>query len=349
MKKFERIAYIPVWIFLAINLLLSGGCKKNEVKVEFQLPASVSDTYNMIYYASDATKGWYIENVAAVQAGKAEMILATRNPIVVLIMGSGSIPRAGFYAERGDKIKITGKDADPRQWDITGNKLTDQWTAWRLANKKALASGNASEINRAVTKFVKENAANPLSTFFMQVYYDRREDEAGFQSTWKMLKDEALQPKWIRMVTRADLITDAPELQQPVKEIIVKSAGNGVDTLRFKGKPMIIYFWRDGDDSRNDELDRLSKTSKEFGDSSARVMADISFDADSTGWAYRIRRDSIKKVVRGWIWRGEADSVVRRLRVPGTPWFMVSDKTGKILYAGDEGDKADSTFRTLVK
>lgn len=336
-------------VMLASLMMLGGACKRNEIKVTFQLPQSVSDAYRMVYYASDPVKGWYVETVGAVQAGKGEIVLRTRYPSVVFFPASGMIPRCAFYAERGDKIKITGDNDDPWSWTVKGNKITDAWTQWRLENVKVLKSGDVKGINAAVTKFVDQNPDKPLAAILLLVYYDRRADEAGFRKAWKKLKDDALQPKWLQLVGRTDLLDNIPAFKQPVEKLIVASIGNGVDTLRFKGKPLMIYFWRDEDEGRNENMERFRKTADAFGDSSARVLADISFDPDSSGWAYRIRRDTVKKAVRGWIFRGEADSVISRLQVPGTPWFVVGDKSGKLIYEGPESTEADSVFRTLMK
>ena len=330
-------------------LMLAGACKRNEVKVTFQLPATVTDAFRMIYYASDPVKGWYIEKVGAVQGGKGEVVLPTRYPTVVFFPGSGMIPRCAFYAERGDNIKISGDSNDPWSWTVKGNKITDAWNDWRFANMKALKDGDTKAINAAVAKFVTENPDNPLSAILLLVYYDRKADEAGFRKCWDKLKDDALQPKWLELVARTDMLDNIPTNKQPVDKLIVASIGNGVDTLRFKGKPLMIYFWRDEDEGRNENIERFRKTAAAFGDSSARILADISFDPDSSGWAYRIRRDTVKKAVRGWIFKGEADSVISRMKVPGTPWFVVGDKKGKLLYEGADGVEADSIFRKLMK
>lgn len=334
---------------LAGILMFAGACRRNEVKVEFKLPAAVSDAYSMVYYASDKDKGWYVETVGAVQGGKAEMLLPTRYPTIVFFTGTGSTPRCAFYAERGDQIKITGDNGDPWTWRVSGNKLSEAWSDWRIANSKVLKDGDYKAKNAVVTKFVRENPDKPLSTLLLLVYYDRRSDEAGFRKTWEMLEGDALQPKWIRLLSRADLLDDSPQFGDKVDQMIVSSLGNGVDTIHFKGKPLMIYFWREEDEGKGEFLERFRKTAVEFGDSDKRLMADISFDPDSSGWVYRIRRDTVKKSIRGWIYRGEADSVVRRMSIPGTPWFVVGDSKGKFLYEGPESLKADSIFRSLMK
>lgn len=330
-------------------LMLAGACKRNEVKVTFQLPASVSDAYKMVYYASDPVKGWYVETVGAVQGGKGEMLLRTRYPTVVFFPSHDMMPRCAFYAERGDNIKISGESDDPWIWTVKGNKISEAWSEWRLANVKALKGGDAKSINAAVAKYVSENADKPLAAILLLVYYDRRADEAGFRKTWEKLKDDALQPKWLQLAARTDMLDNVPTYKQPVDKLIVASIGNGVDTIRFKGKPLMIYFWRDEDEGRSENIERFRKTAAAFGDSSARLLADISFDPDSSGWAYRIRRDTVKKAVRGWVFKGETDSVISRMKVPGTPWFVVGDKKGKLLYEGADGAEADSIFRTLMK
>ncbi len=336
--------YIVKSIFLFAILAL-GGCGKNEIKVEFQLPKNVNDAYRMTYYASDSEKGWFVETVAAVQQGKVQMICATRNPTIVFIMESGSLPRAAFYAERGDKIKIVGDSSDPFSWKISGNKLTEEWSRWRMDSRGSLASGDSGKINRAVGDYVKKNPDKPLSTLLLLIYYDRRADEAGFQKLWNLLKGKALEPKWMQLVSRSDLLKDAPDFTGKLNSIILHTYGNGIDTLKVGKLPMLLYFWRENDAKRNEGIEIIGNLVKEFPDSGSRMIADICFDPDSIGWQSVVRRDSLKKVVRGWNFRGETDSVMMRAGVARTPWFIIFDSKGKETYAGDSPQHADSLFR----
>ena len=83
------------------------------------------------------------------------------------------MPKAAFYAERGDKIKITGEGSDPYSWNISGNRLTEEWNVWRLDNKTVLSSGDYSKINTAVEKYVKANQDNPLSTLLLLILFQQ--------------------------------------------------------------------------------------------------------------------------------------------------------------------------------
>ncbi len=336
--------YISVAVFL-LALLASGGCVRNEIKVDFKLPENVNDAYKITYYASDPVKGWYVETVAAVQRGKVRIVCATRNPTIVFIMESGSMPRAAFYAERGDKIKITGDSRDPLSWNISGNKLTEEWSRWRLESRSALASGDPVKINRVVSNYVKKNSERPLSTLLLLIYFDRRADEAGFHELWGMLKDKALEPKWMQLVSRSDILREAPAFAGKPDTIILHTYGNGIDTLKLGQKPMLLYFWRENDPRRSESIGILGDLVKEFPDSASRVMADVCFDPDSIGWQSVIIRDSLDKVIRGWNFHGETDSVMMRAGVERTPWFIVFDARGKRTYAGDNPHRADSIFR----
>lgn len=332
---------------LPVVLFMLAGCVKNEVQVEIKLPAEINDAYKIVYYASDPTKGWFVETVAVVQKGEATLKCITRNPTLVYIMGQGSMPRAVFYAERGDKIKISGKNSNPLSWSITGNKITEELTAWRLSATNALQTNDVDKVNKAVADYVSANAENPVSTLLLLTYYDRRADEQGFASLWNKLKGKALEPKWIQLVSRADMLGDEPHFQADAKEMILHTLGNGVDTLRFHGHPTILYFWRRDDSSRAQDIDTVRKLSKEFPDSAARIVSDISFDADSVGWMTTARQDSLRRVVRGWNFRAESDSLAMRMGVTRTPWFVVIDNKGKQKYGGDDNAQAAAAFRTL--
>lgn len=339
--------YIAKFLLLFVLVAL-GGCVKNEIKVDFRLPSNVNDAYKMTYYASDPVKGWFVETVAAVQQGKVQMICATHNPTIVFILESGSMPRAAFYAERGDKIKITGDSSDPFSWRISGNKLTEEWSQWRLDNRTSLASRDPAKINKAVGDYVKKNPDKPLSTILLLVYYDRRADEVGFHKLWNLLTGKALEPKWMQLVSRSDMLRDAPVFSEKLSSIILHTYDNGVDTLLTGKKPMLLYFWRESDVKRNEGIGILKDLVKEFPDSGARMIADVCFDPDSIGWQSAVRRDSLKKVVRGWNFRGETDSVMMRAGVARTPWFIVFDSKGKEKYAGDNHHDADSLFREVI-
>lgn len=323
----------------------TASCIKNEVAVTAKLPENVNDAYRLLYYASDPKQGWYTETVIAIEKGVGEATLLTRNPTIVLVMHGGSVPEAGFYAERGDKIKIAGKEPSPFGWKISGNKINEEWSRWRIDNMAVLKDNGSGKVNEAVGKYVEKNPENPVSTILLLLYFDRRADDKQFRKLWGMLKNEALSPALIRLLGRTDMMEDAPVALEKIDKVVVSSRGNGVDTLVIGGKPTLLYFWREDDADREDNIGKLKELRKTYKDSLQAIIADISFDYDSISWDRKVSRDSLAGTVRGWLPTGETDSVVRRLGVERTPFVIVFDKKGKNLYRGDEMGRGITAFK----
>ena len=137
----------------------------------------------------------------------------------------------------------------------------------------------------------------------------------------------------------------SPVVPHKVQEMILHTFGNGVDTLHIGNQPVLLYFWREKDAGREDRLILLKKLVEDFPDSTSRIIADVCFDPDSIGWMSVVRKDSLSKVVRGWNFHAETDSLMIRAGVSRTPWFMVFDESGKAVYVGDKSDDADKAFR----
>lgn len=334
-------------VLIVLALMSLTSCIKNEVKVEVQLPPDVNDAYRLTYYASDPQKGWYAETVIPVQKGKGEVICYTRNPTIVYVMHNSNVPEAAFYAERGDKVKITGSDIDPYSWSIGGNKINEQWSEWRLKNKEALMGRDAKKINLAVTEYVNSNPDKPLAAILLLVYYDRRNDEAGFRKLWKKLKGDALSQEWAQLVAPTDLPEGMPMERQKVEEMILHTAGSGADTLTFGKKPLMLFFWRTDDSDRDENMTKLRQLRKDIPDSAKNRITDISFEMDSIYWRNSLSRDSLQGVMRAWVPTGETDSVVIRLDIPRTPYVLVYDRKGAEVYRGNDVSKAAGIFKKI--
>lgn len=340
---------------LAVILLLTvSACVKNEFTVDVSLPADVSRTYKTLYYASDPQKGWIVEGVISLEEGKAQINYITRNPVIVYIFAAGSTPLTFFYAERGDKIVITGKDNDPVSWQITGNKINDQLTQWRDANSKLLKNWNqqthsgSEALNKAVSDYVIKNPDNPISTLLLLEYYDRSIDMEGFRKNWSKLKGEALEGKWRELVSRSDMITDPVEITLP-KQWIIKNAVGGRDTLDFGKLPMLLHFSRSTDTQYRTNVDILKELAASSNDSTERIIANIQLEPDSLIRAQSARTDSLVKVIEGWVPLGVSDPEIKKMGVNSLPLIMVIGTNNKQVYRGDDMQQAQEAFKKLIK
>lgn len=345
----KRICFFTGFLLLAALSLMLGGCRKSEFNVDIQLDGSVNQTFPMLYYASDSEKGWNVDDVVEVHGGKGKLLGRTVKPTLVYIFCGGGRPQAVFYAERGDKIEIHGKGAQPLSWEISGNKITEQLSEFRIANQEAIRSENAKALNAAVAAFVKKEPGNPVSTLLLCIYYDRGEDEAGFSKAWKLLEGDAAEPEWSALVARGDMLVGAPQCAGKPADIVVASYGTGCDTLRIASKPSLIYFSLPSSGMQSSDIQRLRDLTKDYPDSSRRIIAEISAEPDSMRRVWDVKSDSLRKAVRGWMPLGLSDPYARQAGVKGLPYVIVTDGRGRRTYSGYDLERAEEAFRKAMK
>lgn len=336
-------------VILLLGLTLLCGCKKNEFSIEFSLSPSVSANYNISYYASDKRGGIMMESVAVVAGGAGVFRGITRNPaLVYLYVSPGRYPTV-IYAERGDKVTVAGENGDPFSWKIGGNALNERWSDWRNLNATALAAGEAPAINAAVAKYVEANSSDPLSTLLLLTSFSRPDDEALYRRLWLSLSGEARSAKWVELVGRADQPALAVATPGKLHAMVMRSAGNGVDTIvPASVRSTLLLFWSNGMERRV-LIDSLKALAREFPDSSRRLIADVCLEGDSSVWRNAIRYDSLRNVARLWAPAGVADSRLMTLGVSRSPFCIVVAPDGRQRYRGDDLTKAFTEFRSLMK
>lgn len=346
LKMKNKILNLTLFMLLAVLT----SCVKNEFTVDFELPQNVNSNYRLLYYASDPEKGWYSENVAPVQKGVYKFTGFTHYPTVVFVFKDSSQPLAAFYAERGDDIKIQGDNPDPSAWIISGNRLTEEWNAWTRENRDILASKSPSKINSAVEKYVKSHKNSDLSAILLSLYYDRRSDGSQFAGLWGTLDFSRLDAHVVDLVQSADIITGGPVVPVSLRGLRLHTAGRGDDSIAFaKSAGTMLYFWRSGDDKKDDALQMIRNLIRDFPDSASRQVVDICMENDSLAWMTPVRQDSLAHSVRAWMPLGEADEKAITLGVERTPWFIVLGRNGKPSYQGQDVSKADKAYRSLMK
>ncbi len=334
---------------LAAMLILLVGCAKNEFEVELDLDSKIEDNYRFVYHGSSKSQGIDVDVVVPVEKGKAVLKGVTRYPTLVYIYHGGrATPSAIFYAKRGDDIKITGDSPDPSLWLIEGNEISEQWSRWRKQHSQKLNTADPTKINNAVADFVKANPNAEVSTLLMLTSFDRRSNENLFITLWNSISSETRKDELVKLATRADRLTSGAE-PTPGKIGVLKLHAMGDSLVEFKTSDRnatLIYFRRNSDkrgDNDKDTLEALTSLDK-------GQIAVISFESDSTAWLMRARGDSLEgKALNAWLPTAEASEEAISLRVPRTPWYIVTGKDGRQIYRGDDFEKARREYRRLAK
>lgn len=351
-------------MLLALLILLTTGCVKNEFTVEFSAPKDVWANFEVFYYASDKRTGVWLEAAAPLQDGRFELKGITRNPTLVYITSRASGPvEVVLYVERGDKMVLSGTTSSILEWKLDkGNKISNHISDWRLANVNTLRGGNADSINAAVRREVKANPDLKSSVIILATYYDRARNPGEFATLWNSLDADARTPALTDLLGLPDLASDnayiplsednirRAGINTRLRSMVIHTPGGRRVQVRTGDYPAsIFYFNRAGTTEHHTNLDTLRSLLRSWPDSTSRLIADISLEADSLSWIYPLRSDSLHKVVHGWMPLGETDTRLRRLGVARAPWWIVTDSTGHQLYAGPSAPKASETFRKAMR
>lgn len=327
----------PFGLLCIIMSVLLAGCVKNEFTVSVELPGEVDKAYPVVYYASDPEKGFLMEGALSVQQGKGHLKGITRLPTLVYVYGNRSQAPVVAYVERGDEIKITGESGNPLEWKLSGNKITDALTEWRLANRSLLEPGaDKAGLNAAIEARVKKFPDSPVSALILALYFSRREDPASYDRLLRLLKGNAAESKWQMLVARGDVLEASEKAFEFPKSVVLRTIENGCDTVRFKDQPVLLFFSDTSRGDYSDYIQELRKLSRELNDSSKRIIVNINIDSDSLACTAAMRRDSLNKSVRAWAPLGLSGPEAVSLGVRRIPWIIVTDSRGKRVYQGTD-------------
>lgn len=329
-------------------LLLMGACTKNEVKLRFQLPKDVNEPCRILYYASGKNAGMIRETVVQINAGKGEAVLPMRYPSVIYLFSpSQRIPSALVYAERGDLFTVTGKNGNVSEWNVSGNKVTETLSAWRLENQSLIKSKEreTEKLNKAVADFVKGNSADPAAAIILYYYFVRRNHEKEFFRLQASLAPEVRgDEELLTALSMPDLITSLPDVAGIPREIVLVGDSGYADTVRLNknGGTFLMFLSSPDGNIPVDTLKSLLERRKKG------TLAEIYMDIDSMSWRRYLRKDTIKGLKRLWMPMGLADSIALEAGVRRAPYYIVIDSEGKDVYRGDDWKEAAGKFRKLT-
>ncbi|MCM1428501.1 MAG: hypothetical protein NC097_01740 [Clostridium sp.] len=327
------------------------SCSKNEVNIAFNLPQQINNSYRLLWLASSKSQSFYGETVVPVQAGKGAVKIPTRFPTVVFLFnGSDQYPVSFFWAEHGDDISISGDNAEPSSWSISGNKINEELTAWRLKNKDIVSKCRYEPgiANDAIAKYIRSHTDSEVSTLLLLCMFSREENPELFNNLWKEIDQDAKDERLLAAVARGDFLDSELKKATALKNVVLHSS-KGYDTLHInKAKASILYF-SGFDSEQSSDIDTLKALAKAFPDKSKRVMADIFLEPDSTAWHRLIDRDTLPDVSRCWVPLSYSDPFITGVVVKSPRFFIVADSKGGQVYRGREASKAAEKFRKLMK
>ena len=342
MQRLYRVVIVSVWVSL---LLLTGGCKKNDFSVAFNLPSESAATYTLSYYASDSHGGFWVERVVLVTSGKADVVTETRNPVLVTVT-AGNGAEWIFYAERGDKIEIKGSESAPYTWQYSGNNINRQLSLWAQEHRGAIEGGHET-LNHAIQDYVGKNPGDEVSALLLYGLYDRKINPVEFSRLRSALSGKAADQRFENLLIRSDAVSgyDMVTDSLPAGKILLRKAGVNFDTLELRKIPSLIYYRSSNPQKARESIKKLDKLAREYPDTTSRNIIEIAWHTDSVSWVMSLSSDTLRNAHRVWTPLGFTDPSVEKLGIKNQDVLLVADRKGKITYRGRDLNEAIGKFK----
>lgn len=336
-------------LVVAAVVIMCAACTRNEFNMDLDLSGVGTSDFQVVYYASDSRQGFYVETNMVVREGKGTLRGITRFPTLVYITSRYINEPLVVYAERGDRIGLKGNSPDQLGWEVSGNKINDEWSAWRIANAGALRSGRPDSINAAVARFVREQPESKVSLLLMLTTFVRRADPQLYRELWKGLDSKLRNSDLVQLAGRPDQLGAVVSQPARIESMVLRGRGRLDTVITSRVPATVLCFWLNDHSKRRTALiDSIKALATEFPDSASRSIVDICMNADSTSWIQPLRSDSLKGVTRAWMPLGTTDPAALAIGIGYLPYIVVVDSIGDIIYQGDSLSLALGAFRHLM-
>lgn len=341
--KMRDIAGILVAVVTALWLACCGG--PESFKITGELTDGATLNLYVKYYGAGAVR----TGVTAAREGKFEAEFSSSTPTIVELLDNDYNVLARMYLQNGDEMNITVNRANPTASRVTGNEISERWSALINEHSETLSSGDHEKINTVIEDYITANPSDPVGALMFAEFYDSSSDPVHAMEVMEMIDMEArpvgvLDPVATIVSRFAD--PDAYGKVSPIKYRL--AANDSTITFSPKDKPVSLISLSDENSKRTDSIvPHLKKIAKDFPEKKLQVI-DFVLYADTGAFKRVTYRDSATWV-QGWLPGGILGKGIAELAVPAMPYFIVTDSAGTQLYRGTSATEASDRIKEALE
>lgn len=268
------------------------------------------------------------------------------DPVLVELFELDGTPLVSCVVANGDKLRVKMDPAKGAEsLVIEGTDAMKLYGDFVAHNSLVLAYGSDREANGIIEQFVGEHRDSPASALLMATAYRTRGHESVADSLVNII-DASSRP--VAVTSGISYMLGRRNAREVTRAINGFTLYVGRDTLiNFSPYGRSYSMLVMTDDRKPDSLRRaLKQLYKDLPDKRFRIL-EISFADDSTAWRTHILVDTARWD-QGWLPGGPANSVIRRLAIPATPYIIVCDSMGNQLIGTRSITEADSLVRNRL-
>lgn len=325
--------HLVKYLIFTIIPLLVCSCLKNELSIEGTLSDGQGKSLIVVYRAISKKQDFIVDQTIFIENNdRLSFKVATADPTVIwLLSGTSGELLMPIFAERGDDLKISGKYSDQIRWKVTGNKVMEQYCEWREANVNNIMSSDTGNLNSAISKYVKQNPESKTAAFILFTSFYVPGHEAEFLQLVKSLKlDEDDLSEMKKACLTPDIKT--PDTKKIPAKLTLVNMNDSTVNIPLKGKEVnLLYFWTEPPSA---EAKELIKSVAERENAQATT---ILVNPDTMMWrSSQADLDILDKNEKLWAKQGFADPQLKPLNISALPYYLLLDKSGKVLYSGPD-------------
>lgn len=326
---------LPHLLVLFAALLLASCSARDSFTVDGTLADGATMNLRVVYNGPDN-----VNNVlTAARDGKFGFKgQAPENGTLVEILDNDYRRLAFFYAENGDKLKVTVDPSGKQPQQVEGNDADGRLCEWLAKNARVMNGRDSRAINAAVAAYVRGYSDDIVSTVLMAALYDARTDPAGAAKLLELIAPAARPASMVQPAMLTLPGGTAPAKVLPFN--VFSSVSDTVVSFSPRKHARTLLVFSQGVNTRDSIVTALRKfyrsRPKNVG------VLDVRFDTDTMQWRMAVRRDSVTWPA-AWVAGAVSAPGIDRLAIPTLPYFIVADSTGAQLYRGTSLSRAIKT------
>lgn len=314
-----------------LPLILSTACSDSkEFRVEGSVRGLGSQPVAMHYITANTVRA---ERATAVD-GKFFFTGVSRDYTLAEI--STGERRLGFFVVRnGEHIKCRLDADNPDDMSVSGNKPSEQVSAFLADNAQILADRDFAALDSAVEAYVTAHPDRMASTLLLMNVYDNKRDPDRADSLMTLITPEA-RPVELTSDFRLLLAASAEaQTTARARSFSLPSDGDSLENfMPTRHTASLLYFRGNSIAERRDTVLPLLRRLRAAYTGRQLHITEIGMTADSVRWASMSSPSDSITWTRVFAPGGRAYTPFEALSIPGFPFFITIDGNGNQLYRG---------------
>ncbi len=272
------------------------------------------------------------ERCAAID-GKIELIGNSREYTIAELYVSPQYPVGRLLVKNGETVKCRFELDDPYNIEVSGSKPSSQWAEWITSNASLLRDSTSMQINAAIARYVTEHPDRIVSTALLLTTFNSVDNEAECASLFNSIKESA-RPEYLVESYRYMLsVNNEAKLDARIRPFTLYSYGDSLERFTpHRTSYSLLYFITATARPRTQSIVAIKPLFEKYSPKKLKVV-EVSFATDTLRWQNANKADPLPWA-SVWAPGGPAYPTFATMRVPRTPFYILADSTGTVVYRG---------------